>query len=249
MSTAASPSCNPAVAARLSPLTALLSRSHGGRLRTVTAYGEWLHRPDDRRAAATVLVVIDGLDPARLRADAAEVSQFGRLGLEPLFLEMQAFGHSLDVFPLEFLEMQALYEVVVGDDLLAGLTFPPAALRLQVEEELRSQRCGLHQELAREGHRPKALRRAVAQRFGELHRVWRGMLALAGQPVPAESLPLQEAVAAQYELDRVVLDQLRAVHDGLHVPEFEELGRLADGLDRLLAAVTTAIDALDGGAG
>jgi len=249
MSTAPASSPNPAVADRLKPLTELLSRSHGPRLRTVTGYGEWLHSPADRRLPAHVLVVIDGLDPARLRADAAEVSMFGRLGLDPLFLELRAFGNSLDVFPLEFLEMQALYEVVNGDDLLAGLEFPPASLRLQVEEELRSLRCGLHQELAREGHRPRALRRMIAQRFGELSRVWRGMLSLAGQPVPAESLPLQNAVADQYGLDRLVLDQLRAVHEDVQRPDFEELGRIADTLDRLLATVTAQIDALDGAAG
>ncbi len=88
-----------------------------------------------------------------------------------------------------------------------------------------------------------------AQRFGELQRVWRGLLSLAGQPVPADSLPLLQAVAAQYELDRGVLDQLRAVQDGTRSPEFDELGRLADALDRLLATVTATVDGLEPGVG
>jgi len=97
--------------------------------------------------------------------------------------------------------------------------------------------------------RPRALRRTIAQRFGELQRVWRGLLSLAGQPVPADSLPLLQAVAAQYELDRGVLDQLRAVQDGTRSPEFDELGRLADALDRLLATVTATVDGLEPGVG
>ena len=236
----------PAVHQRLGELVALLTRSHGPRLKTVTAYGPWLHEPGDRRAAATVLVVIDGLDPARLRADAADLTQLRRLGLEPLFLEYQALLHSLDVFPLEFLDMQALYEVAAGEDLLADLNFPPAALRLQVEEELRSQRCGFHQELAREGHRPRSLRKILAQRFGELSRVWRGLLSLAGQTVPAAELPLIHATAAHYGLDSSLLEQLRGVQEGERQPDFEELGRLADAFDRLLVTLTDTVDQLDG---
>lgn len=234
------------VAGRLAPLTAILTASCGPRLRTVTAWGEWLSEPGDRRLPAHALVVIDGLDPAQLRHDAAEVWKLARLGLDPTFFDLPAFRQSFDVFPLEYLAMQAEYEVVAGEDLLAQVTFPPAALRLQIEEELRSLRCGLHQELAREGHRPQVLRRVIAERFVALETVWRGLLNLAGQTAPAAQLPLLAAATQQYELDAGQLDALRGVAEGTLRPEFDELGRLADGLDRLLATLTDRVDVLDG---
>jgi len=110
MSNAPSQSPNPAVLARLSPLTALLTRSHGPRLRTVTAYGEWLHTPDDRRRPDHVLVVITDSTPDGMRPTRPKSAQFGRLGLVAAFLELQAISiprSSSRRIP----EMQSRYDV------------------------------------------------------------------------------------------------------------------------------------------
>lgn len=235
-----------AIQAALQPLLDALVPVHGDRLRAVIAYGPWLEA-DQRELARTALVVIDGLTAADLRATAPAVGQLRRTRLEPLFLAAGELALSLDVFPLEFLEMQAGYLVVHGEDLLAGLEFPPTALRLQLEEELRGSAHCLRQEVARHGHRPKAMRLVVARTFAGLARAWRGLLNLAGQDIPTRPEALVEAVALAYRLDPLLLAKLHRIETGALVPPPEALDQVVDELDGLLDQLVHLVDGLSAG--
>lgn len=69
----------------------------------------------------------------------------------PLVMEQGELGHSLDSFPLEFLNIKSAYWVVRGRDLLAGMKIDPSDLRLQCEREIRGKLIQLRRAYLRAG--------------------------------------------------------------------------------------------------
>ena len=55
----------------------------------------------------------------------------------PLFMDREYIDGSLDSFPIEFLNMKERYELLYGEDVLAGVHVDLADLRLQIERELK----------------------------------------------------------------------------------------------------------------
>ncbi|HET6488547.1 MAG TPA: nucleotidyltransferase domain-containing protein, partial [Syntrophales bacterium] len=55
----------------------------------------------------------------------------------PLIMTKAFIGSSIDVYPVEFLNMKRHYQVVQGEDVLRDLEFDRKALRLQCERELK----------------------------------------------------------------------------------------------------------------
>lgn len=235
---------HPTTTRRLRPLLEILEPVHGEGLRACLAWGPWLLNGGAERPA-TALIVLDDASPASLRRTAPRVGQLRRERLEPLFLAVGEVAAGADAFPLEFLCMQAAYEVVRGEDVLAGLTFPPAALRLQLEEDLRSLLHCFRQEVARDGHQPRRMRQLVAQTSAELERVWHGLLRLRGGDDPAEPEALAATAAEAWRLDPQLLGLLRRIETGQDRPTGPELDAVVDRLGALLAELTALVDALE----
>jgi len=57
--------------------------------------------------------------------------------IDPLFLSEEYIVSSLDVFPIEFLDMQENYKVIYGKDVLGYLKIDIKNLRFQCEQELK----------------------------------------------------------------------------------------------------------------
>lgn len=230
-----------AVRARLEPLLAVLRRAYGERLRSVVVHGPSL---EARTASVplSVLVLIDGLDAGSLLPLAPELSRCQRAGIAPAYLATEQLARSLDVFPLELLDMRANYTVVHGEDPLAALEFERGPLRLQLEEELRGLLSHLRQCAALEGHRPKRMRLAVAQTITALGPVLRAMLLLERRDVPADLSAMWQVATDAFGLDRARLERLAAVGPQVVPPELWD--RVAE-CDALLCELLSRVDQWD----
>lgn len=58
--------------------------------------------------------------------------------LNPVFITKNELKNSLDVFPLEFLEIKEGYKVIQGKDLISRISVSTANLKHQIEYEIRS---------------------------------------------------------------------------------------------------------------
>ena len=76
---------------------------------------------------------IDNLD----RAFSAVARWRKRKAATPLFMTKAEILSSRDTYPIEFLSMKKHYVTVSGEDVLGGLSFEPAHLRLQSEREFK----------------------------------------------------------------------------------------------------------------
>ncbi|HLC40186.1 MAG TPA: hypothetical protein VJO34_01005 [Methylomirabilota bacterium] len=236
----------PALRAPLNTLLNDLIASYGSTLRSVCLYGsgatqEYVHR----RSAVTLLVVLAEVGLAELHQAALHAPRWRALGVvTPLLLTPQQIRSSLDVYPLELLEMKAHHHCLYGENPLTDLVFPPAAVRQQCERELMGKLITLREGFIEHGSDAQALESLLIRAFRALRPVLRGLVWFSGRSLPSSTPELftlvegsfgisVEAFRTLYALkqgtSQLVPAQLEALFDQLH----ETLGRLAEVVDQL----------------
>lgn len=92
------------------------------------------------------VVVLREITPSLLEALASSGKHFGRKRLHaPLLMTREYIDRSLDVFPVEFLDIKLLHKTVYGEDIFTDISINKSLLRLQCERDLKSKLINLHQ--------------------------------------------------------------------------------------------------------
>jgi hypothetical protein len=120
---------------------------------------------------------------------------------EPLLLTRGQIEKSLDVFPIEWLEMKERHLLLEGDDVLAMVEVPRTWLRHQCEHELRGKHIQLRQVYVLSASAPAELRRVLHASASSFAALFRTLLRLRGETPPAESQRVVERVAEMFGLD------------------------------------------------
>ena len=236
----------PALRAPLQTLLNDLIACYGPTLRSVCLYGsgatkEYVHR----RSHVTLLVVLAEVGLSDLRQAALHAPRWQALGVvTPLLLTPQQIRSSLDVYPLEFLEMKAHHLCLHGENPLADLAFAPAAVRQQCERELIGKLITLREGFIEHGSNAKALESLLLRAFRALRPVLRGLVWLNQRSLPSTTPELFALVEGSFSISadafrslyalkqgtsRLAPAQLEALFDQLH----DTLGRLAQVVDQL----------------
>jgi hypothetical protein len=161
------------------------------------------------------VAIVQSLELSDLTACAGRAARWQRAGAAtPVVLTRREFAQSLDAFPVEFGEIIATHETLLGDDPFAGLSVAMADLRRACESQTRSLLLHLREdymEAAGDGRAVAALVTDSAPEFRALV----GLLArLDGHRVSGRDL-------AAWAAERLGLDP-RTVSDVLHVANAPE---------------------------
>jgi predicted nucleotidyltransferase len=157
---------------------------------------------DPKRSQINLLVVARDLDGPRLDAVARALPAQRRPPLiEPLFLTRAQIEHSLDSFPIEWIEIQERRLRIEGDDVFGEIEVPRTYLRLQCEHELRGKHIRLRQTYLLHHTDPAVLARALRASASGFATLLRTLLRLRGEALPADAAHVIERVADVYHLD------------------------------------------------
>lgn len=196
-----------------------------------------------KRSAVNVLVIARDFGGDRLTTLAAAVPKPAKsLRVEPLFLTRRQVEHSLDVFPIEWIEIQERHLRLEGDDVIGPLQIPPRALRSQLEHELRSKQIRLRQAFVLAHATPAELERELRGMASSFAALFRTLLRLRGEPVPAEAAQVFARVADLYHLDAQHLLGAHLLRYGDREYKSHEIPPLYRGF---LASIDRLVDAID----
>ena len=175
---------------------------YGDALQSVTVYGSAAGVDfDPKRSDINLLVVLDKITLESLeQSQPIQLKWLKQRVARPLFMDHEYMTRSLDSFPIEFLNMQACYSVLVGEDPLAGLEISQLDLRLQAERELKGKWLHLVQDWPSVRDHRRRLRHLLQVSLGDFTAIFRALLHLRRHPVPPERKALWDTVAAVYEL-------------------------------------------------
>ena len=142
---------------------------------------EYVHGKSDINS----VIVLTQMQTACLRSLAPLGRKYGKKGIRsPLLMTAGYIERSLDVFPLELLEMKVIHQTVYGEDTLAPLAIDRSALRLQCERELKALLIRLRQGYIASLGEPKLLQEMFASSLPDFIRVFRGTVMLLKGEAP-----------------------------------------------------------------
>ncbi|MGH7729722.1 MAG: hypothetical protein ACRENJ_00545 [Candidatus Eiseniibacteriota bacterium] len=198
---------------------------------------------DERRSRVNVLVVSRSLDLDVLDAIRAALPEDRKPPhVSPLFLTQRQIEKSLDVFPIEWIDIKERHLLIEGQDVLGGYEVPRGNLRLQLEQELREKLITLRQAYIAGARRPEALEdvlRAAASSFATL---CRSLLRLRGESPPAQTAQVIERVADVFGLEA---EGLLGAHLVRHGERRHKGAELRDHYRKFLVEVERLVNAID----
>lgn len=180
-----------------------LREVYGSDLVAAALYGS-AARGDYREGVSdlNLLVVLRGVDAARLRRGSALAREWVAQGNPPpLLLSEAEWRGSADVFSIEYADIRDAHLVLHGDDLFADLTIDWLDLRLQTERELRESEIRLRERYLLVAESPEELGRLLKQSFPTFLTLFRAGLRLLGTPIPRDPLAVVREMAQRAGFD------------------------------------------------
>ena len=101
---------------------------------------------NEKRSDVNSLIMLNEMHLSFLRDIAPLGKKFGSKGVAaPILMTPKYVSQSLDVFPMEFLELRMIHKTIYGPDILEGIEIDKILLRLQCEREIKTRLMGLRQ--------------------------------------------------------------------------------------------------------
>jgi hypothetical protein len=163
----------------------------------------------------------------------------------PLIMTPTYIHKSLDVFPIEFLNMKLLHQTIFGEDIFQDLNIENSNLRHQCERELKVKLIGLRQGYISAAGDKNILARGFIASIAEYMPLFKGIIFLLGKEVPrnnSEILSVLEEVSGvptnvfklvlnhKRQKTKPSIDQLNTVFEDYY-EVIEKLGEIADALE------------------
>ncbi len=122
----------------------------------------------------------------------------------PLFLTRGHIETSLDVFPIEFLDMKENYCLLYGADILATLEIKGEHIRLFCEQQIKGKLIRIRQAYLEVGLKKKGMEALLKESLNSLIPVFRNLIRLKGNQPPAEKEEIIKQLCREFELDEDV---------------------------------------------
>jgi len=164
------------------------------------ASGEFI----DNHSNLNLLVVLKDIAPEELKKASCLINKYRFKTISPLFLTEKYIQSSLDIFPIEFLDMQENYLVVQGLDVLKGINVDTRNLRFQCEQELKSKLINLRQLYIRINKDKLALRNLLFKSVTSVLHILRNVLRLKGKKPAYNKEDIVKELAAEFSIDASV---------------------------------------------
>jgi predicted nucleotidyltransferase len=168
---------------KLEELVSQLQLAYGDGLRSVVLFGSAVageHNP--KNSDYNVLVIVDSLPLARLRAVAAVSKAWAEDGNPPpMTFTSSEWKSSADIFPMEYADILERHRVLFGDPPFDGIRVAPSDLRLQVEQQTMGKLLQLRQATMGAGGDSKLQLDVLEKSLSTLMVIFRGVSRLVGQ--------------------------------------------------------------------
>jgi len=118
--------------------------------------------------------------------------RFLNLGFVPVFVSEETIIRSLDVYPLEYLDMKKKYEVLFGEDVFADIKILPENIRLETEQKFKGVEIRLNQIIFEVGEKYKKILKVCFLALEDLFIGMEGLLTLKNKSISEDKLEIIE---------------------------------------------------------
>jgi hypothetical protein len=170
----------------------------------------------------------------------------GRKGIAaPLIMTQDYIQESLDVFPIEFLNIHLLHYTWFGEDVFENIQIELSNLRRQCERELKIRLIGLRQDYISSLGNRKMLIENFINSFSGYIPLFRGIIMLYGKQLPIGNIDVLSGVT---DATGIGIDPFKAVFklkQERTKPPIDQLNKLFDDCYGTIEKLGNAVNALD----
>jgi len=123
----------------------------------------------------------------------------------PLFLTPDYIRQSLDIFPVEFLDLRDHHILLFGEDVFSFLKVDDRHLKLFCEEQIKGKLLRIRQAYLEIGLNPKGKELLLKDSLNALIPIFRNLLRLANRPIPPNKEEMLKALGHAFSIDGNVL--------------------------------------------
>ena len=188
------------------------------------------------------LIVLSNFNPGALKGAGKIINRYP--WFEVLCLTENYINSSLDIFPIEFLDLQENYRVIYGKDVFKHINIDIKNLRFQCEQELRIKLIALRQLYLKSYSNKRLLLYTLLKTFTSTLHVLRNVLRLMGKTPPYKKDLIIHELSRILSINVSVWQRLLAIKnkqesirntdiDYLFIQFTEELERWVEFVDKL----------------
>ena len=122
----------------------------------------------------------------------------------PLFLTKDYIDSSLDVFPIEFLDMKENHILLYGEDVLSGLEIKGEHIRLFCEQQIKGKLIRIRQAYLEIGLKKKGLEALLKESLSSLIPIFRNLIRLKGKQPPINKTEIIRQLCQMFGLEENV---------------------------------------------
>jgi hypothetical protein len=123
----------------------------------------------------------------------------------PLVMTSLYINESLDVFPMEFLELKLIHKTAYGNDLVKDLEIDPKLLRLQCEREIKTRLIGLWQGYISSFGETDIIASLLWRSIKGCMPLFRSIIFLMGKEPPLKKIDVINSLNSTTHVDKEVL--------------------------------------------
>ena len=234
------------VSARFKPFLDKFLEQHQDLIHSVHIVGSALTQDfDSKQSDINSVIVLGKMDLKFLEFLAPLGKKFGRKRIAaPLIMTPAYIDNSLDVFPIEFFNIQHLHVTVYGEDVFQALDINKSDLRRQCEQEIKVKLIGLRQGYISAVGNQKLLARGFVESFSGYMPLFKAIIVLLGQEPPHNNADIiaviEELSGIRTEVFNMVLNQKK----NKTKPSIEQLNMVFEDYYTTIEALGDFIDAL-----
>ena len=235
------------ISARYKPFLDSVIKPYREKLHSIHLFGSGVTQDYDPKISdINSVMVLHKMDLKFLEMLAPLGKKYGKKGVAaPLIMTPNYIHKSLDVFPIEFLNIIMFHQTVFGKDIFQDLNIENSDLRHQCERELKVKLIGLRQGYISAAGDKKILARGFIDSISGYMPLFKGIIFLLGKKVPRNNSEilsaLEEASGVSTHVFKLVLnhkrqkakpsiDQLNTVFEDYY-KAIEKLGEITDALE------------------
>jgi hypothetical protein len=218
---------------------------YGDQLLAVVLYGSAASDEYVRgKSNINCLILLKQVTPQQLKKCSGHLGKWHDDGMAtPLFVDPAYVDLSVDVFPIEFLDMKQRYRLLHGQDFLRDLSVKPEHLRFQCEQELKGKMLKLRQMYLEGSGSEARLTSLLSKSIGTFMVFFRALLHLKQMPAAHSAeqtlerlsrlgLPI-EAMRKVYNLKRKAAGPVDGDLDSLFTEYLGEIQAAVEYVDRM----------------
>jgi predicted nucleotidyltransferase len=148
-----------------------------------------------------VAIILEKLDFEDLKKG-LRLNKWIKKRISPLFLTTYDIKTSLDIFPIEFLQMKDNYQILYGKDPLKDIEVKKDDLRMECEREIKGRLIKLHQAYFEIGRKPKNLKILLWKTLDSFIPIFKNVLRLINKYPGETKYETLQNIADSFNLDK-----------------------------------------------